>query len=233
MDSHPNPVIVGHRGARASSLIENSRDSFQWAIDHRAREVETDCRMTSDRVIVQFHNESYLDADGARYLVSERTYAQIKHDLPFILTLSELIEFVDRRARLMLEIKHGVPAEPIIKTLRHYLKRGWTPYDFSFASFDYSILRDVQRALPQIDRIVLESWSGLRALWRAKQLDTTYLSMNQQYLWWGFILWAARHNHKIYTYPHRRGNVKFNHEKPTRWVKHGLYGIITDRPENF
>jgi glycerophosphoryl diester phosphodiesterase len=233
MDSTRQLVIVGHRGARALSLTENSRDSFAWAIDHHVHEIETDSRLTRDGVIVQLHNKSYVDARGVQHSVAERTYAQIKRDLPHVLTLAELIEFVDQRARLMLEIKPGVPTEPIIATIGRYLKLGWSPDKFSFASFDHHVLHEFHQALPQIDRIVLESWFGLRALRRAKQLNTPYVSMNQQYLWWGFIRWASWRRHRIYSYPHPTGRLPFNHDKPRRWTKHGLYGIITDRPENF
>jgi hypothetical protein len=95
------------------------------------------------------------------------------------------------------------------------------------------VLKQVHAALPEIDRIVLERWSAVRALQRAKKLDTEYLSMDQQFLWWGFILWAAKHNRKIYTYPSPRTKLKFNHKKPAKWAKYGLHGIITDQPELF
>lgn len=225
-----SPVIVGHRGARGK-LVGNSPAAIVWAITHHVHEIETDCRLTSDGVIVLHHDPFFLDSGGVKQLISAHTFADLRVTQPDCMTLDEMIRLVNRRARLMLEIKSEVPPELIIKTVRTYLSHGWQPEDFSIASFDFRILKKVHAALPQIDRIVLESWSGLRALWRAKQLDTTYLSMNQQYLWWGFIRWAARHNHKIYTYPYPRTKLPFNHRKPQKWVKHGLHGIITDHPE--
>jgi glycerophosphoryl diester phosphodiesterase len=232
MKHRNTPLIVGHRGARGN-VVDNSRESFTWAIKHGVDEIETDSHLTSDGVIVQLHNRDYTDKNGATHLIAETTYAQILHDLPETMTLPELIEFVNKRSRLMLEIKPNVPAAPIIATVRHYLKNGWQPADFSFASFDFQILKEVHQALPDIERIVLEEWSALRALRRARKVDTTYLSMNQQYLWWGFIRWATLHNHKIYTYPFPRTKLPFNHKKPAKWAKHGLHGIITDQPENF
>ncbi len=226
------PRIVGHRGARGN-IPENSRESFQWAIDNGVAEIETDSRLTSDGIIVQYHNPFFLDKLGKKHLVADSAYSEVKAAIPSVMTLSELIEFIDRRAHLMLEIKPLVPTEKIIATVRHYLDNGWKQEDFSFASFDYNILKQVHAALPEIDRIVLEKWSAVRALQRAKKLDTQYLSMDQQFLWWGFILWAAKHNHKIYTYPSPRTKLKFNHRKPEKWVKHGLHGIITDKPENY
>jgi glycerophosphoryl diester phosphodiesterase len=232
MKNVTSPSIVGHRGARGN-LPENSRASYQWAIDHGAAEIETDSRLTLDGIIVQYHNPFFLDSDGNKHQVADSTYDEIKAAVPDIMTLSELIEFINRRSRLMLEIKPQVPTEKIIATIRHYLDNGWKQSDFSFASFDYDILKQVHAALPEIDRIVLEKWSAIRALNRAKELDTQYLSMDQQFLWWGFIRWAAKHNHKIYTYPSPRTKLKFNHRKPDKWVKHGLHGIITDKPENY
>lgn len=226
------PVVVGHRGAHGI-VSGNTLASFEKALATGVAEIETDSRLTKDGVIVQLHDPFFIDDRGKKRRVATVTYAELKQQAPEVMTLPELIEFVNKRARLMLEIKSGVPTEPIITTVRHYLDHGWRPADFSFASFDFSILKEVHRALPEIDRVVLESWSALRALRRARQLETRYLSLNQQYLWWGFIRWAARHNHKIYSYPYPRTKLPFNHKKPGKWVKHGLHGIITDHPDIF
>jgi glycerophosphoryl diester phosphodiesterase len=222
-------VVVGHRGAHGIAS-GNTRASFLRALDDHVDEIETDSRLTSDGIIVQLHDNDFVDTNGIKHTVDDSTYAELKRHIPNVMTLAELIELVDKRARLMLEIKPGVPTEPILATVRGYLKKGWRPSDFSFASFDFTILKDVHRKLPEIDRVVLEEWSALRAMRRARKLDTKYLSMNQQYLWWGFIRWATHHNHKIYTYPFPRTKLPFNHKKPSRWVKHGLHGIITDYP---
>ena len=233
MNTTTAPRIIGHRGAQGD-VAGNTQASFEWALKHHVSEIETDCRLTSDGVIVQFHDPAFKDKSGRKHLIKDTSYKKLKHFFPEIMTLDELIVFVDKKARLMIEIKPRVPTKPIIETIRAYLAKGWRPSDFSFASFDLQVLKQMHAALPEIERIVLESWLAIRALHRAKQLDTRNLSMNQQYLWWGFILWATRHNHKIYTYPSAGAkHPNFNHKKPERWAKYGLYGIITDRPEIF
>jgi glycerophosphoryl diester phosphodiesterase len=223
-------VVVGHRGAHGMAA-GNTCASFLRALEDHVDEIETDSRVTSDGIIVQLHDNYFVDTTGKKHLIADSTYSEVKLHVPEVMTLSELIKLIDKRARLMLEIKPGVPTELIINTVRHYLAKGWKPQDFSFASFDYNILQSVHRALPEIDRVVLEEWSALRAMRRARKLDTKYLSMNQQYLWWGFIRWATRHNHKIYSYPFPRTKLPYNHKKPSRWLKHGLHGIITDYPD--
>jgi glycerophosphoryl diester phosphodiesterase len=227
-----SPHIIGHRGS-GGKFTGNTRESFAWALKHHVAEIETDCRQTSDGVIVQFHDASVTDSRGQKRPVSSISYAKLKKEFPGLMTLEELIDFVDKKARLMIEIKPGVPTGPIIATVRKYLKSGWTSVDFSFASFDLPALKQVHKELPQIERIVLESWLGPRAIRRARSLNTKYISMNQQFLWWGFIRWAAMSGHKIYTYPYPRTRLPFNHRKPARWLRHGLYGIITDHPEIF
>ncbi|MEO6514014.1 MAG: glycerophosphodiester phosphodiesterase [Candidatus Saccharimonadales bacterium] len=226
------PVVVGHRGAQGE-VIGNTRAALAWAIEHGVSEIETDSRLTSDGIIVQHHDPYFFDPTDAKHSITAHTFADIKIADPEIMTLNEMIEFVNRRSRLMLEIKAETDPLPVIATVRYYLSHGWQTDDFSFASFDFDILKTVHQELPEIDRIVLEGWSALRAIWRARQLKTSYLSMNQQYLWWGFIRWAARHNHKVYSYPYPRTRLPFNHRKPEKWVKHGLHGIITDKPENY
>ncbi|MEO6513557.1 MAG: glycerophosphodiester phosphodiesterase family protein, partial [Candidatus Saccharimonadales bacterium] len=107
------PVIVGHRGAHGA-VPGNTLASFEKAIACGATEIETDSRLTSDGVVVQLHDAFFLDKAGIKHEIADTTFEVLKRHVPDVMTLQELINFVDQRARLMLEIKRGVPTEPII-----------------------------------------------------------------------------------------------------------------------
>jgi glycerophosphoryl diester phosphodiesterase len=124
-------------------------------------------------------------------------------------------------------VKPGVPAKPIIEIVRSKLESGWKPEHFLLGSFSQAILLELHRALPEIETVVIESWSGVRASRRARQLGTKRISMNQRWLWSGFIKAVRRNNYQLSAY------TLNDPAKAKRWAKVGLYGVVTDFPDRF
>jgi glycerophosphoryl diester phosphodiesterase len=227
-----DPIIVGHRGA-SGHAPENTLISFEKALKLGVTQIETDLRLTSDGVVVLLHNPNIHDASGNSLTVVTSSFQALKAHRPDLVTLDEAIRFVNRQVRLMLEVKADVPTEQIIKIVKSYLRKGWQPTDFMFASFDYKVLKQLHTALPEIERVVLAEWFGVRAIYRARKLNTRYLSMDQRWVWWGFVRLVTHHHYKLFTYPHRTSYLPLNHKRPDKWAKHGLHGIITDYPDYF
>jgi len=107
-----HPRILAHRGfvtadLAAQGVVGNSRAAMAAALDAGADYLETDCRMTSDGVVVLFH-----DADLLRLLGDERKVAEISHrelaalmaDRGGLLTLAQAFEEFPQ-ARLNVDIK--------------------------------------------------------------------------------------------------------------------------------
>ncbi len=224
-------LIIAHRGASGIEP-ENTAASFQKAIELGVDMIETDCRVTRDGIVVLVHDTTLNDPAGNKVPVAETTYEELRAHKPDILTLGEAIALTNRRVRLMIEIKPHVPTLPVIDIIKTSLRTGWKPNDFIFASFDYEILKQVYAAMPQVERVVLEAWSGVRAVRRAKRLQTTYLSMDQWFLWWFFVRQISK-RYKLFSYPDERVFLKLNHTRPSRWFKYGLYGVITDHPDRY
>jgi glycerophosphoryl diester phosphodiesterase len=224
-------LIIAHRGA-SGLAPENTAASFEKAIELGVDMIETDCRVTSDGIVVLVHNAYLNDPAGNQLLVAETTLAELKEHKPDILTFEDAVALTNRRCRLMVEIKPGVPTKPVLAILRNFLKKGWQPEDFIFASFDFSVLQTVYAEMPEIERIVLEVWSSARARYRARKVNTTYLSMDQWFLWWFFVEQMSK-RYKLFSYPDERVFLKLNHTRPSRWFKHGLHGVITDYPDRY
>jgi glycerophosphoryl diester phosphodiesterase len=227
---HPS-LIVAHRGA-SGLAPENTALSFEKAMELGVDMIETDCRVTKDGVVVLVHDREAHDPAGNSLTVKDTNYAELRAHKPDVLRLDDAIALTNRRVRLMVEIKPGVPTAPIIAVVEDFLKRGWKTDDFIFASFDFKALQHVYAELPAIERIVLEVWSSIRAVRRAKKVDTTYLSMDQWFLWWGFVRRISK-RYKLFSYPDERVFLKLNHTRPSRWFKYGLYGVITDYPDRY
>ena len=225
--------IIGHRGARGIAP-ENTLEGFGKAMEYDIDMIEMDVRQTKDHVLIIVHKRLQGFSRYPGMKISEHTYADLKALAPDIPTLAETIEFVDRRIRMMIEIKKDVPPEPVIKLIKTYLKKGWQPEDFMFNSNRYRILRKCYELLPEVDRLIQGNFSGLRAMYLAKKLHTSYILLDQRYLWWGFVRLSHRLGFKLFTYTFPWVKYEpYNHFKAERWEKHGLYAIITDYPDHF
>jgi glycerophosphoryl diester phosphodiesterase len=112
------PLVVAHRGASVD-LPENTLPAFEGALAAGADVIETDVRLTADGVPIVLH-DAYVDrvTDGVG-LVSQLSLADIKRldasggrgERTEIPTLAEVLELVNGRAGINLEIKN-IPGEP-------------------------------------------------------------------------------------------------------------------------
>ncbi|MBC7581411.1 glycerophosphodiester phosphodiesterase [Aeromicrobium sp.] len=230
--STPKVLIVGHRGAKGLAP-ENTLESFEIAIKHGVDQIETDVRLTSDGQVVIVHDKKFTDAQRKQLRVIDATYPQLRAHNSSLLTLDEAITHVNRRVRLMIEVKQRVQTEPVILIVNSFLSEGWRAEDFIFASFDYKVLQEVQTALPQIELVVLERWSSIRAVSRARRLQTKYISMDQSFLWSGVVRSLCK-RYKLFTYPSQHiPHRPTDPTRPLKWTKYGIHGIITDYPDRF
>lgn len=136
------------------------------------------------------------------------------------LQLIEALEAINGKCPVIVEIKPREPIQPIVEILKLH-------QNTEVASFDYKILLGIKKSLPKTRLIVLDKWSGVRAVRRAKKLQTTYIAMNQRWLWSGFVHSMRSSGFKLSAY------TLNDPEKARRWEKSGLYGVITDYPARF
>ncbi len=217
--------IIGHRGARGLSP-ENTITSFEKALEHGVDIIELDVRVTKDGVAVVHHDPVLTDPDGSEIPIASTTYAELLRHKNNLAALDHTIRSVRHRCPLILEIKPGVPTKQTVAIIRDRLSRGWRLDEFMVASFDYRVLQHMQRELPQIRLIVNERWSGVRASYRARRLGTPFITMNQLWLWSGFLKAMKRRGFKLSSYTIN------SPVRAKKWQAH-LYAIITDRPDLF
>jgi glycerophosphoryl diester phosphodiesterase len=221
--------VIGHRGARGLAP-ENTIASFREALAAGVDEIELDARVTSDGVVVLHHDPFLRDASGGKLrhvIIREQTLVALRSHRPDLTTLDEAIDLINREVPIIVEVKPGVPLDEVIAILKQCLQNGWQSTDFLLASFSQRTLKQLHAALPDVEIIVNERFSGLRATFRARQVGTKRIAMNQRNLWWGFVASMNRHDYHLTAYtlndPHRA----------ERWARHGLYGVVTDFPDRF
>ena len=217
--------IIGHRGAKGLAP-ENTLLSIGHALDHQVDEVEFDVRVTKDHVPV-LHHDPAIEIGGERLRIARCTYAELKRRMPDLATLDEALGLIDAKATPLIEIKPGEAVEPVVAVLKEYVKSGmYTAGGLLVGSKSQRTLRTFHRALPDVQPVVIESWSGVRASWRARQVGAKRLNMRSWWLWGGFLASMARAGYQIAPY------TMNDPIKVRRWQKH-LYGVITDRPDLF
>jgi len=219
-------IIIGHRGARGLAP-ENTLKSILKALNHNVDEIEIDVRVTKDGIIVLHHDEALCDASGNKLVIKNTKYMELMSHKKDLARLDQAIELVNKKAPLHIEIKPGEPALKIIKVISKYLDNGWQNKDFIIASYNLDILVVAQNKLPNVERVVIERWSSLRATKNAKQVGTKRLSMNQLWLWSYFINSMSKGGWRISAYPLN------NPKKAKKWAKYGLHGVVTDYPDLF
>jgi glycerophosphoryl diester phosphodiesterase len=222
-------LIIGHRGARGLSP-ENTLASLQKALAFGVHEIEIDIRVTKDGICILNHDPYLHDASGSKLRnvkISEHTFAELQQYRPDLTTLEDAITTIKRRVPLVIEVKPRVSTAELISVLKHFLQHGWRHTDFLVASFSQRALQRIHAALPDIEIVVNERVSSMRATWRARRLGTKRLAINHHNIWSGSIHLMHRRGFKITTFSLN------DPKKAARWTKRGLHGVITDFPDRF
>ncbi len=207
--------IIGHRGARGLAP-ENTITSFDAALEFKVDAIEVDVRTTRDHVAVLSHDEKL-----GKINLLDMDFDDLKSASPGIVTLEEALAYLENKTEIILDIKPGCELAPVLACLDQTIAK------FSIASFDFELLKKFRKVLPDQTFVINERWSGVRASFRARKLGTTHISMNQRWLWGGFIKSVKRNNYHLYAY------TLNNPKKAKRWAKKGLYAIYTDFPDKF
>ena len=156
-----NPTVMAHRGLSADAP-ENTLYAFSDAISVGADFIELDVQQTRDGVLVVMHDSNLKRTTGVNKDIWDVDYADIQ-DLDAgswfdpayanarIPTLEETLQFVDKRAKLNIEIK---PTKHGSDTQEQDVAELITRYQYTDAcyvtSFSYGSLKKVKEANPEI-----------------------------------------------------------------------------------
>lgn len=112
---------IGHRGARAYEP-ENTILSFKRALELGVNAIELDVRKTKDNELVVIHDAEVDRTTNGKGLVSELTLSEIKklstekgEKIP---TLEEALDFIDRKAKILVEIKEVGIEDKVLDIIR-------------------------------------------------------------------------------------------------------------------
>ena len=165
----PSTLCIGHRGAKGR-LPENTLPSFEHAINVGCEWVELDVHHVDGELLV-IHDKSVERTTNGKGLISELGFDEIRaldagggHPIP---TLQEVINLVDRRCRVNVELRGPATAKPVSDLLSQYCLAEWSHHDFLLSSFNHKELELADIAYPRgilFAKLLPDMWDSAERL---------------------------------------------------------------------
>ena len=221
--------IIGHRGA-AGYAPENTLTSFAKAIECNVDMIEFDVWKCASGELVVFHDAKLNVLTNGYGYITEKTLDELQKlsvlGRERIPTLVEVLDFVNRRVKVYIEIKDAHIAHDIVSVIEHYVNvKHWQYDDFLVASFDHIQLRTIKAANSSITVAALLYGipMGIAALAGAIKARVVCLSMD-------FI------NQSMVDSIHNCGMLVYvytvnDYDDAMRVLSYGIDGIVTDYPD--
>lgn len=139
---------IGHRGAKGYEP-ENTLVSFEKALQMGADGIELDVHLSVDGHLIVIHDETVDRTTNGKGVVNQLTLQELKafriNDTYEIPTLEEVLDLVNQRCFVNIELKNQDTAEKVVKLIEHYISvKNWIHAHFIVSSFDWNALQQVR-----------------------------------------------------------------------------------------
>jgi len=220
---------IGHRGAKGYS-IENTLESFQKAIELNVDAIELDVHVCKSGELIVFHDftlERLTNGEGevAKFTLEQLKKLKIseKHKIP---TLIEILELIDKRCNINIELKGHNTAQPVSKIIEDYVQnKNWKYSNFIISSFQYEELSHFSQLNSNIPLAVLTQASVEQAIEWAIEFKATHIHPHFSLLTTDNCNFAKEKGLKINTWT-VNDTIDIEHVKKFR-----IDGIISDFPD--
>lgn len=224
----PQPVVIGHRGAMGHEL-ENTIPSIQKALELKVDMIEIDVFKIASGELVVFHDETLQRLAGKADSIQRMTWTELKriplkgnHHIPL---LKEVIEEIDRKVPLNIELKGKNTAEPVYRMIQEYRKKGWQTNDFLISSFHWKELSIMKALDPSIRIAVLVDGNPMDAMQFAMRNDAYAINPNYKNLTLVYVGLIKRSGFMLFPYTIN------DPEEMVRFTQMGVDGFFTDYPD--
>lgn len=221
-------IIIGHRGA-AGYAPENTSSSFALAIECGVDMVEFDVWKCASGELVVFHDTKLERLTDGHGTITSHTLEELKAltvlGCEKIPTLIELLDFIDHRVKVCIEIKDDDIAVDVVKVIEHYIEHKQWHYDhFLVASFDHPQLQKIKAANRLIPIAAL--LYGIPVNFRSSDccIDADVISVSIDFINQQLIDDIHVHGMLAYVYTIN------DQDDFLRVIRYGVDGIITDYP---
>jgi glycerophosphoryl diester phosphodiesterase len=213
---------IGHRGARAYEP-ENTLRSFSKALELGVDAVELDVRVTKDGEIVVIHDAEVDRTTDGKGLVNQLTLREIKQlrteKDERIPTLEEALGFLDRKAKVLVELKETGLEEKVLKAVREKKLE----QNVIIVSFLEDALRRVRELNDKVETGLIYT-RHKNPVGAASNLRASYLLPLYRFTHTADVQRAHQNNLKVIVWTIN------NPEEVAQYVKKGVDGITSDKP---
>lgn len=222
-------INIGHRGAMGLET-ENTIASIQKALDLGVDMIEIDVFLLKSGEVVVFHDDTLDSLTNATGRIEDYTFDQLEkvtvqgHQIP---TLQQVIETIDQKVPLNIELKGKNTAKPTHQIVSDYIHKKWKTDDFVISSFLRNELTDYRNLDSKIAIAVLTEENPLVAIPTAQSLNAKAINPWFKNLTQNQVKQIHDAGFKIYTYT---VNTPEDLKKMQSW---GVDGVFCNYPDIF
>jgi glycerophosphoryl diester phosphodiesterase len=223
------PLKIGHRGAK-NHVAENTIESIAKALEIGVDGIEIDVHQCASGELVVFHDFTLDRMTNGSGEISKFTLTELQElkvdDQFSIPTLEEVLNHIDKKCLLNIELKGKNTAMKTCEIVKHYINHhGWTTEDFIISSFQQHELEDVFKTNTSLRLGVLTKASVSDALEFAHTINAYALHPNFALLSKGNVTLAQNEGYKVIAW------TVNDYETIERMRSYGVDAIISDNPE--
>jgi len=220
---------IGHRGAKGH-IAENTVASIEKALDFGVDGIEIDVHQCASGELVVFHDFTLDRITNGSGEISRLTLSELKklkvdghHKIP---TLSEVLDVIDKKCMLNIELKGKHTASKTCEIIENYIQdKGWNYNDFIVSSFQHHELENVYSINKHIALGVLTKANLDEAIAFAKTINAKTIHPNFSLLSKRNVKHTQDQGYLVYTWT-------VNTEAAiSRMKDYNVNGIISDFPD--
>ena len=214
---------IGHRGAKGYEP-ENTVIAFEKAIDLKVDGIELDVHLSLDGILMVIHDMTIDRTTNGKGFVNQFTTSELKkYGIP---TLTEVLNLVNQKYFINIELKGIGTAKPVLNIITHYIsEKNWNYNDFLVSSFDWKMLEEVQLLNTKIRIGVLTEESIEEAFAFAKKIKAFSIHPDYRLLTEENVALMQENGFEIYTWT-------VNSTEDIQKIKSfNVNGIISDFPD--
>ncbi|MEZ4803584.1 MAG: glycerophosphodiester phosphodiesterase family protein [Gelidibacter sp.] len=220
---------IGHRGAKGY-VAENTLESIQKAMDFGVDGIEIDVHLCHSGGLVVFHDFTLDRMTNGTGEVKKASLSELKqlkvnghYSIP---TLEEVLNSIDKKCFLNIELKGKNTASKTCEVIQHYIQnKNWNYKDFLISSFQHHELEDVCKIDKNIPLGVLTKANVDEAIEFAHTIHAAAIHPNYALLTSENVKRAQFKGYKVYTW------TVNDHDTIQRMKNYGVDGIISDVPD--
>ncbi|HLA26136.1 hypothetical protein A3C29_03005 [Candidatus Daviesbacteria bacterium RIFCSPHIGHO2_02_FULL_40_16] len=224
---------IGHRGA-CGYAPENTLKSFQKAIDLGVDMIELDVQLCKSGELIVMHDDTVnRTTDGSGFVKKIKLKNLKKLDAgeeERIPTLEEILNLVDRRVKVNIELKGPKTAKPVMKLIEEYVKKKrWNLDDFIISSFSRRELKKARSINPLIQIGFLISRFQLLDHWWlsfAKKIRANFIGPSLKIISKRLIRKAHKQGLRVYIWT---VNESKDIERMRKWEADGVFSNFPDK----